>query len=244
MLGSYIGDSTSTENFIHSKVAELSSILEVLSNFAASSPQNVFCCMNLGVQNKMSFSNRVTPGFHHMLHEAESVIHNKMIPALTNRDIPNENERKLFSLPIKDGGLNLRLPEDYCKDYIWSQLASMPLEDSDPINAELCQRRITYDIRHQKKQILKEKLHNIKSNLNEAQRYAIELAAEKGSSSWLNAIPQEKYNFNLNKREFRDGLALRYSWEHKYTPSVCPCGQAFSLCHALNCNKGGYIILR
>ena len=80
--------------------------------------------------------------------------------------------------------------------------------------------------------------------MSEEEVYALKLASEKGSSSWLNALPLEKYGFHLTKGEFRDGLCFRYSWEPKNTPSVCPCSKKFTLAHALQCPKGGYTIMR
>ena len=75
-------------------------------------------------------------------------------------------------------------------------------------------------------------------------KYTIQLASEKGASSWLNALPLSKHGFDLTKTEFRDGIALRYTWEAKNTPAICPCGKEFSLTHALHCAKGGYTHLR
>ena len=74
--------------------------------------------------------------------------------------------------------------------------------------------------------------------------YTIQLASEKGASSWLNALPLSKHGFDLTKTEFRDGIALRYTWEAKNTPAICSCGKEFSLTHALHCAKGGYTHLR
>ena len=36
-------------------------------------------------------------------------------------------------------------------------------------------------------------------------------ACEKGASSWLTGLPYEKYGFVLNKRGFKDAIALRYA---------------------------------
>ena len=54
----------------------------------------------------------------------------------------------------------------------------------------------------------------------------------------------KKYDFFLNKSEFKDGLHLRIGWEPPNTPHRCPCGQSFTLTHSLHCPKGGYTHLR
>ena len=73
---------------------------------------------------------------------------------------------------------------------------------------------------------------------------AINQAKEKGASNWLSAIPSQEHGFTLNKSEFRDALAIRYNKSLKGLPSDCPCGKKFSLDHALNCKRGGFIIIR
>ena len=87
------------------------------------------------------------------------------------------------------------------------------------------------------------KKSRIENNLPEM-KYTIQRASEKGASSWLNALPLSKHGFDLTKTEFGDGIALRYTWEAKNTPAICPYGKEFSLTHALHCAKGGYTHLR
>ena len=69
------------------------------------------------------------------------------------------------------------------------------------------------------------------------------MASEKGTCSWLNAVPLSKLGFDLTT-EFREGIALRYAWEAKNTPAICPCVKDFSLMPDLHCAKGGYTHLR
>ena len=73
---------------------------------------------------------------------------------------------------------------------------------------------------------------------------AVQLACEKGSSSWLNALPLVVHGFDLSKSAFRDAVSLRYGWE--ILPSTCACGAHFSPAHALElqCPTGGFTITR
>ena len=73
---------------------------------------------------------------------------------------------------------------------------------------------------------------------------AIELAEEKGASSWLTAIPLREYGFNLHKSGFRDAIALRYGWTPADLPTSCVCGSRFSVEHALSCPRGAFPIIR
>ena len=47
---------------------------------------------------------------------------------------------------------------------------------------------------------------------------AVELAPEKDSSNWLTVIPLKQLDYNLNKKEFRDAIKLRYDWQIPDTP--------------------------
>ena len=70
---------------------------------------------------------------------------------------------------------------------------------------------------------------------------ALEAALEKGASSWLNALPLKSQQYAMDKESFRVALLTRYGIPLKRLPSHCPCGSLFSVEHALNCKKGGFI---
>jgi hypothetical protein len=69
----------------------------------------------------------------------------------------------------------------------------------------------------------------------------MDLAQEKGASSWLTSLPIEEFGFALHKGAFHDALAL---WQLLQTPSSCGCGAKFSVEHALSCPKGGFPSIR
>ena len=239
VLGSVIGDDNACRTYISEKEEKYTETLKKLSKFAKTSPQNVHSCFTKGVQMKTSFLARTTPDTDVLLKNAEKVISDLLIPAIIGREMESDNERSLFSLPIKHGGLDIRTPEDLSNDYNWSQKRSSHLEQNEPLLAELEQQRFLDDIKILKRKIVEQKFKSI-SDLDDKQKYALERASEKGASCWLNALPMKCYRFNLTKSEFRDGLALRYSWEPKNIPTNCPCGKKFDLTHALHCRKGGY----
>ena len=55
----------------------------------------------------------------------------------------------------------------------------------------------------------------------------IELASEKGASSWLIVIPMSEIDCVLSKREFRDALKLRCNWPIKDNPTRRACRDLF-----------------
>ena len=138
------------------------------------------------------------------------------------------------------GGLNIQMPSYYSENF---KMSSEPLEKVTPVIAENIQSRILSDIKTAKERMNKAKIHKINSNLSKEETHALNLASEKSSSSWLNALPIERYGFNLTTGGFRDGLCFRYSWEPINTPAKCPWSQKFPYAHASHCPKIGYTIM-
>ena len=77
----------------------------------------------------------------------------------------------------------------------------------------------------------------IRESLSPSIQLAMDLAQEKGASSWLTALPLEEHGFSLHKSAFRDAMALRYGWVPSQMPSHCVCGQSFTVQHALSCPR-------
>ena len=69
----------------------------------------------------------------------------------------------------------------------------------------------------------------------------LEQLAEPGASSWLGAIPRKDQGFNLSQGEFIDAVRLRYDMRLKNLPSKCACNQPFTVEHAINCHRGGFV---
>ena len=71
---------------------------------------------------------------------------------------------------------------------------------------------------------------------------ALNLAVEKGVSTWLTALSLDEYGLALHKSAFQDALTLCYGWLQLRTPTHCACGTSFSVEHALPCPKVGYLL--
>ena len=46
-------------------------------------------------------------------------------------------------------------------------------------------------------------------------------------------LPLQDLGFNLNKREFRGAVKLRYDLPVEEIPSTCACGKAFTVDHSM-----------
>ena len=95
-----------------------------------------------------------------------------------------------------------------------------------------------------KNRYLKEKLDQVKGSVSGKTLRAVDLATQKGASSWLTVVPIRDMNFDLNNSEFRDAVKLRYDWDVPDMPSVCVCGDHFNVDHAMICKRGGFVIQR
>ena len=97
-------------------------------------------------------------------------------------------------------------------------------------------------MRAERTKILEERAMRLKDIVPQKSRRALDLATEKGSSMWLTSLPLKEMGFNLNKREFRDGLGLRYEWPIADISSTWLCGEPFTIDHAMICMRGGFVI--
>ena len=142
------------------------------------------------------------------------------------------------------GGLNITLPQFIHKNLeqlidFSSPLASFNNDSFEIQQFELEHTKISLRQKADMQRELNSKKFRIENNLPEM-KYNIQLASWRGSSSWHSELPLSKHGFDLTKTEFRDRIALRYTWEAKNTPDICQCGKEFSLTQAINCASGGY----
>ena len=109
-------------------------------------------------------------------------------------------------------------------------------------DVELEQNHIKYLMKKRKQEQQNDDAMNLRPP--DTLKRAMELAKEKGSSSWLTALPLESHGFALHKSSFRDALCLRYGWQPERLPTRCDCGDAFTVDHALNCLRGAFPTIR
>ena len=100
------------------------------------------------------------------------------------------------------------------------------------------------EVRSERSKELEHRAERIKEMAPRKTQRALDLATEKGSSAWLTVLPLQDLGFNLNKREFRDAVKLRYDWPVEDIPSTCASGEAFTVDHSTICKLGGFITQR
>ena len=251
-LGSAIGVTSFKEAFVREKVDQWVRELEKLADIAASQPQAAYSALVFSLKHKWSFLARTTRGISELLHPVEDVIRHKVIPAITGKKNISDAERRLFALPTNLGGLGIPiLPDSADNELANSFLVSEPLMCSlqkksavHTAEVEAQQNEARKRVRQQNKKRQEGEMKMTLEALNSTTQNVATLAQEKGASAWLGTLPIEEHGFSLNKGAFRDALALRYGWLPNNLPSICSCGKANSVQHALSCTKGGLPIHR
>jgi hypothetical protein len=250
-IGAALGSDNFKTEYVSRKVANWVKDVADLADIAKEEPQCALSAYNTGLSHRWTFLQRTVEGVSQLFQPLEDAIRNLLIPAVVGRHV-SDLERRLLALPYRHGGLGVRNPVN---------TADTEYRSSVEVTAELTNlicRQVT-DLRMLDADRVKEKKREIHANnetalmdeaqaistfLDEKQKKLLQCAGEKGASSWLSALPLQKFGYVLNKREFRDAICLRYGWDIPETPAFCGCGARNSFDHILVCMKGGYVSMR
>ena len=251
-LGGCIGSATFAETYACSKIANWEAELSRLCDFAISQPQAAYTAFTHGLVHKWTFLSRTLADIGHLFQPLKDIIRHRFIPALTGRQGINDDERTLFALPVRLGGLNIPNPTLQAKHHhqasqkITSACASALKEQATVISNEQDEsiRKAKHEHKAAKLNRDNQTLGDFLKTANHKIKRSISLSKEKGASNWLTVLPIMEHGFCLHKGAFRDALCLRYGWTPNHLPANCVCGRYFSVEHALSCNNGGFPIKR
>ena len=251
-LGAPQGSTEYIESFVSDKVNCWIEMIESLSEIAKSQPHAALAAYIHGLVHKFSFLFRTTPNIEQFLRPLEECIRAKFIPSVCGRTAPNDLERDLLGLPPRLGRIGIANPAPQSARVFSSSFqTTLPLVDliqkqcpEYPLSCIEAQLKAKRDARQQCQDLDKRQAQSIRSCAPTHLQRAIELAQEKGASSWLTTVPLKEHKFVLHKRALHDALALRYGWSLRGVPTHCACGAQFSVEHELSCPKGGFTIQR
>ena len=65
-------------------------------------------------------------------------------------------------------------------------------------------------VKSERAEELKDTAERIRESAPPKTKRVLDMATEKGSLMWLTVLPLQEMGFNLNNREFRDAIKLRY----------------------------------
>ena len=251
-LGAPLGTCEYTKQYAQEKVNCWVGDLQLLADIAKTQPHAAYSAFTRGFSHKFSYLCRTTPDIASQLEPLEDFLRTTFIPTLTGRAPPDDAVRDLLTLPARLGGLAIANPTKSCQhDYSGSTSIAGPLVtlisaqcDEYAYECIAAQLAAKAETKTSRRNLEKEAASAVRDLLPGSQQRAMDLAREKGASSWLTALPIEEFGFSLHKNAFRDAIALRYGWTPLNIPTQCACGASFSVQHALSCPKGGFPTLR
>ena len=189
---------------------------------------------------------RTFPDIQELLEPLENAISKVLIPAITEHRC-TRLDRDILALPVCLGGLGMTNP---CLDANIEQSSSVkviiPLVQqlvprSHQMPDDSLVKPLQQAMRSERATVLQDRTEHIRGVGPQKVQRALDFAAEKRSSVWLTEFPLREMGFNLNKREFRDAIKLRYDWPVDDIPSTCVCGDAFTVDHAMIGKRGGFV---
>ena len=249
-LGSAIGTKAFVSSYMVHKAQHWTSMVEYLANFARSYPQSSYSLFVHSMRHKLSYIERTTEGVGCCLQLVEDAICNDFIPALFGTTVlPTELERKMYSLPIKLGGLSIDNPvtgatHKHMESKTLCLSLSNLIKTSEPAytidKAE--QHHLKSELKKVKKARVQAEAESVRSQLDLSAQRSMDIAQEKGASVVFTLVPVAKFGYGLhNKREFTDALCVRYNKPLPNFPLVCACGRPNSTVHAQSCLRGGFV---
>ena len=251
-LGAALGSQTFVEAYVSGKVEEWIKEIKQLAKIASSQPHAAYAALTHGLTSKWSYLSRTVPHIGDLFLPLENAIRHDLLPALTGRSCFTNQERELFALPIKMGGLGIPDPTRSSNnlfensEQVTAPLTALILQQdlSYPSSVEHEQATAINKIKVQRRHNLSEEAAKLRENIPSDLQQSMAFASEKGASCWLGVLPLTEHGFDLHKGAFRDALSLCYGWQLSHLPSHCVCGKNFTVEHAFSCSCGGFPSLR
>ena len=251
-LGAVLGSEKFKHEFVKRKIHSWVKDVEELAVVAKEEPQIAYSAFTKGLSSRWCYLQRTIEGISELFQPLEEAICQSLIPAILGRNV-DKIERDMLALPLRYGGLGIQNPTKTAdREYEASRKITKQLTElifiQDQDLGKLDKSMIVKtkeELKFEKEKSFASEKSRITSLMtSETKKRAFVLASEKGSSSWLSALPLRTMGYCLNKKDFRDSLLLRYNWPIPDVCKHCACGNKNSVDHALTCKKGGYVTFR
>ena len=236
-LGAALGAEPFVSTYVQNKVEKWTTQIKHLSQIAKTQPHAAYSAFTHGLSSKWTYLLRTIPNIADLLQPLEQAIRCNFIPAITGRVEVSDAERDLLALPTRLGGLGLINPAEVShhefksSENVTAPLVTLIMSQQQDITHEAIhhQQVAKANVRTSRKSHLATIANQLKERLPPCLKQAMELASEKGASSWLTALPITEHGFTLHKGAFRDALCLRYNWQPTHLPKSCVCGHSFTV---------------
>ena len=246
-LGAALGSESFKEAYVNEKVAKWHKELEKLSIIAKYQPQAAYSAFINGYRHKFTYYVRTIPNIAHLLKPTEDIITSDLLPQILGFE-GSLLDREIFALPTRLGGLGIPvLTTEADFKYNASKTLSAPLaalvvtQNMFALPDEEILINTTKKLKRERIARVDAISTSLNQHLAPEMTRTISNASAKGPSNWLNVLPLAEEGYVLNKEEFRDDMAMRYSKHILGLPSKCACGSNFDPVHPLHCKKGGFI---
>ena len=183
---------------------------------------------------------RILPIYSNQL---EDIITSDLLPQILGFEV-SLLDREIFALPTRLGGLGIpTLTTEADFEYNASKTLSAPLV-ALIVTQNMFALPDEETLINTTKKLKRERITRVDAIYTSLNQYltpemarTISNAIAKGASNWLNVLPLAEEGYVLNKEEFRDAMAMRYSKHVLGLPSNCAYGSNFDPVHALDCKK-------
>jgi hypothetical protein len=251
-LGGFVGDSTLRDEWLEEKTSFWTAAIGELAATARLYPQSAYTGLQRSLQQEWQYVQRVVGNISESFSAVEKAIRDDFIPALFGEEQATpDNFRKLLALPVKHAGIALPNPTvSGPANHKASILVCSHLLAAFRGTTEFCtvdhlsvRREVFQELQKRKNVECSESLASSLLLMPVETRRTIRRGKETGM--WLTLAPSTVNGTELSSQEFRDHLFLRYDREPPDLPSHCDgCLAKFDICHALQCKKGGLVIMR
>ena len=187
-------------------------------DIAKSQPLAAYAAYIHGFVHKVSYLCHTVPNIELSFQPLEDCIRFQLIATLTGQSSPCDSVRDLLGLPVRLGRLGLANPIKISSEQHKASISiTAPLKDQillqdrvyslDCIDAQV---KAKQGAQKPSRDTAREVATIFGDRITFSLQRAMELAQEKGSSSWLTSLSLEEFGFILHKGAFRDAVALRY----------------------------------
>ena len=208
-LGAVVGNAEFKEMYVRKKVNTWIQDVDQLAAIAKDEPQIALCAYTKALCMRWCFVQRTISDVSHIFQPLEDSIRENLLPAIIGRKI-SDMERRILALPVRFGGIGVLNPVETSnieydtsvkitsdlKKIIYNQEKTLENLDENRVN------NIINKSKQDKEKRFTQEFEIIKTLVDEDMKRNLDLAREKGSGSWLTALPIQTLGYALNKQEF------------------------------------------
>jgi hypothetical protein len=252
-LGTAIGDTAFIRKYLGEIVSDWTSQVELLARIANFTPHAAHQNFVAVLRNCWSFAQNTAAALGPLLEPLEAAIRHKLAVALLrHRRVLTDDERALWALPGRLGGMGLDNPVvDSPHKFQSSVLRTAPLVEVVKSQERYFSKEVQLEMKKIKKQVkmsknarLEDEAKSLHARLPAPLQRALMLAQEKGASAIVTTLPLDREGFYMHKGDWCDTIDMRYGYDPPKMPERCPCGKPFSMDHSQNCNFGAFRDIR